>query len=110
MRPESRKWVLSCRPHVCFKAAFAACLWMLPLPILSQQPQWIATWASSSEAADPDPDEALLNLSGQTVRERVRISLGGSQIRLQFSNEYGNSSLLLGGVSVGIARSNTDVV
>lgn len=110
MRTERRKWVLSCRAHVWLKAAFAACLWMLPLPILSQQPQWIATWASSPEAADPDPDEALLNLSGQTVRERVRISLGGSQIRLQFSNEYGNSPLLLGGVSVGIARSNTDVV
>jgi lysophospholipase L1-like esterase len=43
------------------------------------------------------------------VRERVRISLGGPQIRLQFSNQYGNSPLLLGSVSVGIARSHTEV-
>lgn len=74
------------------------------------QSTWVATWATSAEAADADPDEALLNLSNQTVRERVRVTLGGPQIRIRLTNEYGNSPLFVGKVSVGTARSKTGVV
>jgi lysophospholipase L1-like esterase len=75
-----------------------------------QRANWIATWTASPEAADPDPDDALLNLNDQTIRERARISVGGSHVRIVVSNEYGNAPLFLGRVSVGIARSKTEVV
>jgi len=38
------------------------------------------------------------------VRERVRISIGGSQIRIRLSNEYGSSPLLVGAVTVGVPK------
>src|SRR6266436_9875232 len=56
---------------------------------------WIATWAASPQSGSPNPREALLNIDNQTVRERVRISLGGSQIQLRFSNEFGSSPLVI---------------
>jgi len=64
--------------------------------------KWIATWAASPQSAAPDPHEPLLNIEDQTVRERVRVSIGGTQIRIRLSNEYGSSPVLIGSASVGV--------
>jgi lysophospholipase L1-like esterase len=61
---------------------------------------WIATWAASPQATAPNPKQPLLNIEDQTVRERVRISIGGSQICIRLSNEYGATPLLIGSVTV----------
>jgi lysophospholipase L1-like esterase len=84
----------------------ALLLFFLPIPhfAMGQQPAWIATWTASPEAADPDPNEALLNLNDQTVRERVRVTAGGEQIRIRLSNECSSVPILVGKVSVGVAE------
>ena len=63
---------------------------------------WIATWAASPEPADPDPNKPLLSIEDQTVRERVRISIGGAQICIRLSNEYGSAPLLIGSATVAM--------
>ena len=63
---------------------------------------WIATWATSPQSGTPNPHERLLNVDNQTARERVRVSIGGNQIRLRFSNEFGSSPLLIGAATVAI--------
>src|SRR5262249_50392320 len=63
---------------------------------------WIATWTTSPQSGTPNSREPLLNIENQTVRERVRASIGGSQIRLRFSNEFGSSPLLIGAATVAI--------
>jgi lysophospholipase L1-like esterase len=79
---------------------------------------WVAAWAASPEPADPDPDEPLLKLADQTVRERVRLSSGGEMVRVRLTNAYGSTPLLIGSataatpsdaasVSVGSIRSLT---
>jgi lysophospholipase L1-like esterase len=75
---------------------------VVPLQIEAQRNPWIATWATSPQPAAPDPDEPLLNLENQTVRERVRVSLGGEQIRIRLSNEQGPSPILVGSVTVAV--------
>lgn len=70
---------------------------------------WVATWTASPESADADASEPLLNLENQTVRERVRVSVGGSQIRLRLSNEFGSSPLLVGAVTVAAPDGPTRV-
>ncbi|WP_277983915.1 SGNH/GDSL hydrolase family protein [Sphingomonas faeni] len=63
---------------------------------------WVASWASSPQTSEPDPDEPLTKLDGQTVRERVRLSVGGKMIRIRLSNEFGKSALTVGAASVGL--------
>ena len=63
---------------------------------------WIATWAASPEPADPDPNKPLLSIEDQTVRERVRVSIGGAQICIRLSNEYGSAPLLIGSATVAM--------
>jgi lysophospholipase L1-like esterase len=70
-------------------------------PTNAARNSWIATWAASPQPTAPDRHSPLLNLEDQTVRERVRVSIGGVQIRIRLSNEYGSSPLLVGAASVG---------
>ena len=82
------------------RCALTCCLLLVSPRAAAQREGWITTWTTSPEPADPDPKQPILNLQDQTVRERVRISVGGSQIRIRLSNEYGSSPLLVDGVTV----------
>jgi lysophospholipase L1-like esterase len=80
-------------------------IWFLlfvPELVAASPDAWIATWAASPQSGTPDPREPLLKIDNQTVRERVRGSIGGSQIRLRFSNEFGSSPLFIGAATVAI--------
>ena len=78
------------------------CSQLVLVPQLAGAPRnaWVATWAASPQAAAPDPDEPLLKIEDQTVREPLRVSIGGSQICFRLSNEYGSAPLLIGSVTV----------
>jgi lysophospholipase L1-like esterase len=71
--------------------------------------RWIASWAASPqprwEGDFPLPVLAPPSLWNQTVRQRVRLSLGGERIRLVLSNRYGDTPTTIGAASV--ARAGT---
>jgi lysophospholipase L1-like esterase len=75
----------------------------------AQRSTWIATWASSPQLASPDPDEPLLKIEDQTVRERMRVSVGGTQIRIRLSNEFGTTPLVIGSATVAQPTSPASV-
>jgi len=70
---------------------------------------WIAAWAVSPEAADPDPDEWLLKIGGRTVRERMHVSVGGAAIRVQLSNAFGKAPVQIGSATIGLAAAPAGV-
>jgi lysophospholipase L1-like esterase len=74
---------------------------------ITQQPietnlEWVGTWASSQQGLDPNRGEypPQPGLAGNTFRQIVRISKGGSQLRLKISNEYGKTPLVLNSVHI----------
>jgi lysophospholipase L1-like esterase len=75
----------------------------------AQRNAWIATWAASPQPSAPDPQEPLLNIEDQTVRERVRVSIAGAQICLRLSNEYGSAPLLIGSATVAVPNDSTSI-
>jgi lysophospholipase L1-like esterase len=84
--------------------AFVCFLLMIPqlvgAPRNAPPNTWITTWAASPQPTAPDPSEPLLNIEDQTVRERVRVSIGGAKICLRLSNEYGSTPLVIGSATV----------
>ncbi|MEG0280856.1 MAG: SGNH/GDSL hydrolase family protein, partial [Morganella sp. (in: enterobacteria)] len=67
---------------------------------LPQPAEWICTWLSTSQPASgeafPFPPEIPAITGNQTLRQTLRISLGGQKLRLLFSNRYGIQPLVLG--------------
>jgi lysophospholipase L1-like esterase len=84
---------------------------LLFIPQLAGAPRdaWIATWAASPQPTAPDPNEPLFNIEDQTVRERVRVSIGGAQICIRLSNEYGSAPLLVGSATVAAPNDTASV-
>jgi lysophospholipase L1-like esterase len=80
--------------------ALVCFLLLVPQLAAAQRNGWIATWAASPQSAAPNPKQPLLNIDDQTVRERLRVSIGGTQICIRLSNEYGSSPLLIGATTV----------
>jgi lysophospholipase L1-like esterase len=72
----------------------------------AQQKPWITTWATSPMSLGDDADEPLLKLEGQTIRERIRISAGGTRLILRFTNEFGTAPLTIGAATVALATTN----
>jgi len=60
---------------------------------------WVASWTASPQATWGQdfalPTGAPARLENATVRQFVRISLGGTDVRLVFSNAYGKTPLLI---------------
>lgn len=53
----------------------------------------VGTWTAAAQLVEPHNLPPKPGLSHNTLRQVVRVSLGGSQIELKLSNEYGDSPL-----------------
>jgi lysophospholipase L1-like esterase len=75
---------------------------------------WIATWATSPQPWwDADffvPIDLPRALRNQTIRQIARVSLGGSRVRVELSNEYGTEPLVIGAAHVALAGEGSAIV
>ena len=56
---------------------------------------WVGTWSSS-------PVEQGPAFEGQTLRQIVRVSIGGEQVRIRLSNRFGTVPLVVDSATVGL--------
>jgi lysophospholipase L1-like esterase len=74
---------------------------------------WIATWAAAplpptpADAGPRGPGTPTFN--NQTIRQIVRISAGGTRVRVRFTNEYGTKPLRIGAAHLALADSAGNV-
>jgi lysophospholipase L1-like esterase len=68
-------------------------------------PRWIGTWASAQQPIEPAGTAPDVDLSGVTLRQVVRLSVGGDKVRLRLSNAFGIAPLMLSAVHVARAVS-----
>ena len=65
--------------------------------------RWVGTWAAAPQLVEDVNLPPAPGFGDATLRQVVRVSIGGRRMRLRFSNAFGNSELAL--VSVRAARS-----
>ena len=65
-----------------------------------QSPRWVATWAASQQLVEPRNLPPAPAFTDTTIRQLVRVSIGGRQIRVRFSNAFGNAPLTLHGAHI----------
>ncbi len=68
-------------------------------PATQQQTGWAGAWGASP-TIPPAGGKAFEN---QTVRQVVRLSTGGSAVRIRFTNEYSDKPLDIGAATIAIA-------
>jgi lysophospholipase L1-like esterase len=62
--------------------------------------EWVGTWATAPQLVEPHNMPPEPGLTGNTLRQVVRVSLGGTELRARFSNEFGSDPLTLNAVHI----------
>ncbi len=77
----------------------------------SEKTQWVASWGSAQLTAGADQMPKNISFANNTVRMQIRPSLGGSKLKLTFSNEFGNSALTINAATLAelIDPSKSDI-
>lgn len=86
----------------------AALLLMAPIHA-AQADGWSRSWMAAPLVSKAPPEKRP-DLQNRTVRQVVRISSGGTRIRLRLSNEMSTQPLLLGAVHVALAGEDGAIV
>ncbi|SDU39416.1 SGNH/GDSL hydrolase family protein [Jiangella alkaliphila] len=61
---------------------------------------WVGTWATA--VARPQNGQALTGFTDTTLRQRLHVSVGGSQVRLRVTNVYGTQPLVVQAATLGL--------
>jgi lysophospholipase L1-like esterase len=89
-------------------AALAAALASAPASAVTRatpEVRWVSSWASSQILVDPKDALPPQQTKDITLRQLVRLSIGGSHVRIRLSNAMGTSPLEISGVSIAHALS-----
>ena len=85
-----------------------------PLGAQSAGEHWIATWAVADVGRPQNPPQtgaqapaAFVQFDRQTLRQIVRVSYGGSRVRVTLSNIFGTAPLPIGRAHLGIRGSGS---
>lgn len=70
-----------------------------------EREHWVGSWATAPATPWPDMEGfpgTTISLDNQTLRQIVRLSLGGDQIRVRLSNTYGDAPVNIGDAQVAL--------
>ncbi|RZA34732.1 MAG: SGNH/GDSL hydrolase family protein, partial [Lysobacteraceae bacterium] len=65
---------------------------------------WVASWGTAQMVPGAEHELAPAQWRDATLRQVVRVSLGGERLRVRFSNAFGTEPLVLAGASVAVSR------
>src|SRR5690242_4245770 len=68
----------------------------------SAQDRWVGSWACSQQLVEPHNSLALEDARDMTLRQIVRLTLGGQRLRLHLSNRFGKTPLHLTSVQIAL--------
>lgn len=102
MTVRARSWIVAAIPLALTGAVVASCT-RHAAPALRESDQWIGTWMAAPQLTEPRNMPPAPGLSGSTLRQVLRVSIGGRQVRARFSNTFGETPLVI--TSARLARS-----
>lgn len=70
-----------------------------------QKPAWVTTWATALQIAEPHNRPPQPGLSGNSFRQIVQVSVGGTELRLHLSNLFNTDGTEILGVEIARAAS-----
>lgn len=75
----------------------------------SEAMHWVGTWATSPQLTEQNNLPPQPGLANNTLRQIVYVSIGGSTLRVQFSNAFGTSPVTINAAHVALATSGSGI-
>ena len=69
---------------------------LLAMPAAAAAPDhWVASWGSAQQVPEPHNLLPAADMQDATLRQVVRLSVGGTRLRVRFSNAFGTEALVI---------------
>ncbi|MGK9477007.1 GDSL-type esterase/lipase family protein [Melioribacter sp. OK-6-Me] len=73
----------------------------------TENQKWVGTWTTSPQLVEPQNNPPVPpGLSNNTIRQIVRVSIGGNILRLRLSNEFSKSPITINAVHIAVSKGN----
>ncbi len=70
----------------------------------SSAERWVGTWSAAPQLVEPGNNPPAPGLTGNTLRQIVRVSIGGEFLRLRLSNEFSSDTVMFHTVHIADSR------
>ena len=77
---------------------------LFPASAFAQTRDWVTTWATALQIAEPHNRPPQPGLAGNSFRQIVQVSIGGKALRLHLSNLFNADPTDILGVEVAVAK------
>ncbi|MFO7445121.1 MAG: SGNH/GDSL hydrolase family protein [Ignavibacteriaceae bacterium] len=64
---------------------------------------WVGTWVTAPQLVEPQNNPPQPGLSNNTIRQVLRVSLGGDSLRIRFSNEFSSNPVTIKAVHIALS-------
>jgi len=70
---------------------------------------WVGTWSCAPQLVEPHNMPPEPGLTNSTLRQVIRVSIGGKTLRVRFSNEFSSSPVTIRGANLAISKGESRI-
>ncbi len=71
--------------------------------------KWVGTWSTAPQLVEPHNNPPNPGLSNNTLRQVLRVSIGGDSLRIRFSNEFSSKPVTMKEVRFAISNGGSEI-
>ena len=97
-----------------FSAIIALCIILISCSLFGDanadpKTRWVGTWSTAPQLVEPGNMPPEPGLSNNTLRQVVRVSLGGDSLRVRFTNEFSTSPVTLQAAQIAVSMGGSAI-
>ncbi len=81
---------------------------MSSFSLFAQSKRWVGTWATAQQLVESH-NMPPLTLTDNTLRQIVRVSIGGDTLRLKLSNEFSSNTVEINEVQIAVSKGGSEI-
>lgn len=71
--------------------------------------KWVGTWSTAPQLVEPGNMPPSPGLTNNSLRQVVRVSIGGDTLRVKFSNEFSTSVVTMNSVQIAVSTGGNSI-
>jgi len=95
-------------PHL-FRMIATISLALISCSIIAAPPIWVGTWSTAPQQMRSNDMPPSPGLTNNSLRQVVRVSIGGSTLRVKFSNEFSTSAVIMKSVQIAVSGGGSNI-
>lgn len=84
--------------------------WNLFAGPVDDSTKWVGTWGTAPQLVEPGNIPPSPGLTDNSLRQVVRVSIGGDSLRVKFSNKYSTDSVTMKSVQIAVSNGGSSIV